>query len=79
MDTAAARSCYASQRMVEGAAEVYRAEKGALPQTMDALVAGSSLRAPQCPNGGQYTLEIVDERPVCRCAVHGYYADAEVR
>lgn len=76
-NTAAARSCYASQRMVEAAAEAYRAEKGALPENIAALVASHTSPAPQCPNGGEYSLVSIEDRRVCRCTVHGYYEDAD--
>jgi len=70
------RSCHANQRTIEGAAQIFRAETGALPANTAALVPQYIAVAPECPteNAG-YVL--TDGTTVCPggAAVHGHYGD----
>jgi len=74
---ARAESCYALQRMVEGAAHVHEIEKGAFPTDIVSLVPSYIPEPPVCPDGGTYSFELVDGVPICSCSVHGHYSANE--
>lgn len=71
--TAQKRACYANERTIEGAAQVYKAEHGTTPDTIDALVPEFLSTKPVCPTGGTYSWD--PETGKVTCSKHGNYAD----
>jgi competence protein ComGC len=72
--SAQAKVCWAQERTVEGAAQMYQAEKGELPDSMDAMVSEGLLKqVPTCPTGGTYTYD--DSTGELTCSQHGSYKD----
>lgn len=72
------KSCFANQRVVAGAVQVYLAEnEGAAPpadwqQAAALLVPGIIQKMPTCPAGGTYSLTSApDGTTVVSCSVHG--------
>lgn len=70
--TAQAKSCWASQRAIEGGAELYKEDHGSAPKTIDALVPDVLATKPVCPAGGTYNWDPATGR--CTCSIHGNYA-----
>lgn len=71
------KSCQANQRMIAGAAAVYRAENEDvdLPGDYESLVASVVpeyvKREPQCPSGGTYSITPEDGDLNLSCSIHG--------
>jgi competence protein ComGC len=67
------KACFANERMVEGAAQSYLADNGALPKSVEALVPELIQTVPVCPSGGAYSWDSTSGKYTC--SKHGNYAD----
>jgi hypothetical protein len=67
------KSCYASERMVEAASELYVLERGSYPKGIADLVPAYAPKTPACPSGGVYSLAQQDSKAVCTCSKHGHH------
>lgn len=68
------KQCWAQERMVEGAAQAYKATTDAMPKSIDVLVSDGYLTTvPKCPTGGTYTFDATTGK--FTCSQHGNYAD----
>ena len=66
------RSCFANQRVIEGAAMVTKAETDSFPLTITEMVDSGYLKAvPECASGGEYQYSPSDG--VVTCTEHGRY------
>lgn len=66
------RSCFANQRVIEGAALVTKAETDSFPLTITELVDSGYLKAvPACPNTGEY--QYSPSTGTVTCTEHGRY------
>ena len=80
--TAKQKSCFANQRLVEGALQLFvaQSDRGQMPTdwptAIAAIVPGIVKSEPRCPAGGTYSLEVVDGEPVVTCSIHGNHASA---
>jgi hypothetical protein len=74
LDEARDQSCYANQRVVEGASLAYNADNGSWPNDIAMLVPGYVPRVPECVSSGVYSLDVSGPEPVCSCSVHGHYS-----
>ena len=65
--------CFANERMVEGAAQMYAVDnKDAMPESMDTLVSSGLLKSiPTCPADGEYTYKQSDG--TLTCSIHGHF------
>jgi competence protein ComGC len=70
-DKAQAKSCYANERLIEGAAQSYKAESGALPDSVEALSPVYIKMTPACPTGGSYSWD--SAAGTVTCSEHGHY------
>ncbi len=73
-DTARQKSCYANQRVLWGACEMYEMDKGKPIETldMDILVKGDYLKSPPvCPDQGVYAILRGEKNLPIRCSFHG--------
>lgn len=75
------KSCWANQRTYEGASQVYAADNGKLPDTLDLLVP-AYIKAPMlCPAGGTYEYAALDTEDelipttIVTCSIHGHFDD----
>lgn len=67
-------SCFANQRTIEEAVQVFRGEQGHVPDDLEELEdQGYFSRIPWCPDGHAYEME--SDGSVAPCSSHGYYRD----
>jgi len=70
------KSCYANQRMIEGAAQTFAADDpvSAMPTAVADLVPTYIKTTPACPAGGAaYTIDASGTVGACTIATHGHF------
>lgn len=65
------QACFANERMIEGAATMYQAEKGKMPKNVSLLVGTYLPKTPVCPGGGTYSWDPKAGRATC--SIHGHF------
>jgi type IV pilus assembly protein PilA len=72
------KSCFATERTVEGAAQSYRAGTGALPVSTEVVATGTATfigpymkTVPKCSTGGTYTWD--NTAGTLTCGAHGHF------
>ena len=72
------KSCFATERTVEGAAQSYRAGTGTLPVSTDVVATGTAAFigpyvkvVPRCSTGGTYTWD--NTAGTLTCGTHGHF------
>ncbi|TDB39107.1 MAG: hypothetical protein D9V44_05450 [Actinobacteria bacterium] len=76
-DSAEEQTCFANQRVIEGAAQQSAADDGEFPSRIGELLDdGYISEVPTCPSGGEYIYSASDA--TAECTIHGRYADSEV-
>ena len=69
---AEAKTCFANQRQIDGAAQTYAASTNEkFPSTIDALVPEYLKSVPECPSGGTYKWDAA--HGTVSCSIHGRY------
>lgn len=71
------KACFANQRTIEGAIEVFRADNdGNAPDALEELAPEYIKSVPKCPVGGDVYGIDEDGKVTTNCS-HNYYADAD--
>lgn len=70
--TAQKNTCFANQRVIEGAAQSYQAGTGSFPANVAAMYPAYLKAVPTCPGGGA-AYSINSSGTVAACTVHGAY------
>jgi len=65
------KSCYANERMIEGAALTYQADNNELPGSISDVVPEYIPKEPACPVAGPYDYD--PETGLAECIEHGHY------
>jgi len=65
--------CFANQRTIEEAVQVFRGDNGDVPDLPEMVEQGYFSRIPRCPDGHAYEME--SDGSVAPCSSHGYYRD----
>jgi len=65
------KSCWANERVIEGSALIYQADKQALPTSIEALIPEYIDEVPECPADGRYDYDPTTGK--ADCSVHGHF------
>jgi len=66
-------ACFANQRTIEEAVQVFRGDNGDVPDLPEMVEQGYFSRIPQCPDG--YAYDVESDGSVSTTCSHGYYRD----